>query len=116
MKKQRNEKPSRLLSLTLAFAMLFTLTVPAAAVDPAGLWGEGNISSYGTWALAKDGVLTITGNNNALPNYTSGALPPWSDHADKIQSVVITGCTAIGEQTFMACPNLTDVSLPEGLT
>ena len=128
-------KCKRLLSLLVAFAMVFSM-LPMSALATNDPLSEENIVepapvvsapapvtgtfANGTWTLDTDGTLTITGSG-AIPNYGSpdwGSEPaPWYDYAKDITAVVISsGITEIGACSFMGCWNLTTVSIPNTVT
>ena len=57
-----------------------------------------------TWKLNSDGMLTISGSGEISGN------PEWKEYVSQIKSVSIDeGVTAIGENAFVDCTNLTDV-------
>ena len=78
-----------------------------------------------TWELdTATGTLVISGtgtmDNSWWPYETPSESPnfaPWHDNAANIKSVVInSGVTSIGHFAFFDCVNLTNVSIPEGVT
>ena len=84
---------------------------------------SGTVAEGITWAL-ENGVLTITGTGE-IPDFnfieeTDDDLvitdAPWIDHNASITSVVIgEGITRVGNYAFAGYPNITSLSLPEGL-
>ena len=57
-----------------------------------------------TWKLNSDGMLTISGSGEISDN------PAWVEYSSQIKSVSIEkSVTAIGENAFVDCTNLTDV-------
>ena len=83
------------------------------SIDYSGLCGQDL-----TWSFdAATGTLAISGSGATWPDYF-----PWDELRADIRKVVVgTGVTSIGGATmengaFQDCVNLTQVSLPEGLT
>ena len=73
-----------------------------------GQWGD-NI----TWKLYEDGRLVFSGEGEFADNLN---LEEWLYDSDRITSVVIEeGITSIGDNAFLRCDALTEVSLPESL-
>ena len=60
------------------------------------------------------GTLTVTGSGS-MPDYGTPSAPWWSSRKE-IQSVKISGLSAIGNFAFYACSNLTNLSIPESVT
>lgn len=68
----------------------------------------GNLS----WSLTGGGVLTVSGNG-AIPDYSSGNLPPWSGY--NVRTIVIEkGVTSIGDYAFYECSALS-IYIPDGI-
>ena len=71
------------------------------------------------WTFS-NGTLTISGNG-MMPDYEAyeyegEKLPPWFEHRNSIQSVVIeNGVTSIGECAFYGCPALTAVTMADSV-
>ncbi len=64
-----------------------------------------------TWSLDDKGVLTISGTGN-MEDYTLLSKAPWSDHAQDITSIVVKdGVTSIGDNAFINCNKVEQVSL-----
>ena len=113
----------RLLSALLALAMLLALLPTAAFADnaPGGNCGaEGNEENV-HWTLDSDGTLTISGTG-AMADYGFENISsfdinyPWKSHILEIKKIVIqSGVTRIGNYAFYALPNITSVSLPDGV-
>ena len=77
----------------------------AAAVISSGKCGE-NL----TWTLDSDGTFTIEGSGEMKDTVS---LPEWFDFREKIKKVVLPdGLTHIGKMAFIACANLTSVTIP----
>ena len=105
----------KILSIFLAFCLIFSLRPMGAMADEAksGTCGE-NL----TWVL-KDGTLTISGTGKMYDyddsDYKTAA--PWIQDRYKIESVVIEdGVTSIGVNAFEDCSNLTKVTVPSSVT
>ncbi len=61
-------------------------------------------------------ILTISGTG-AMSNYSSSYPAPWNEYVSNIKTVVINdGVTSIGNQAFMSCTVLTDITLPDTLS
>ena len=87
--------------------------VPRKSAD---ILDSGKCGDNLTWALYKDGTLTISGTG-AMNDYSTSNTAPWYSNRTKITSVVLEpGVTVIGKYAFYACLNLASASLPEGLT
>ena len=100
----------------LMCTIFFSFTANAATVVDSGKCGD-NL----TWTLDDTGKLTISGNGEMYgwsPMYpVHGSSAPWSSYGDKINTVEIGyGVTNIGENAFVGCSSLTNVSLSNSLT
>ena len=108
----------KILSIFLAFCLIFSLLPMGAMADEAksGTCGE-NL----TWTLDGDGTLTISGTGKMYDydysDYKKAA--PWIRDMYKIKSVVIEdGVTSIGSEAFYATdgyPNITKVTIPSSV-
>lgn len=88
-----------------------TLHLNSVAPAASGKCGE-NL----TWALTDDGVLTISGTGE-MADYPNFPDVPWYDDREKIMTAVIEpGVTSICSFAFFDCKNLTNVTIPEGVT
>lgn len=66
------------------------------------------------WILTSENELRVYGNG-AMANYTASSPSPWSEYADQIVSVTVTGgVTQIGRYAFYNC-KCTEVTLEEGV-
>ena len=107
----------KILSIFLAFCLIFSLLPMGAMADEAksGTCGE-NL----TWVL-KDGTLTISGTGKMYDYDYSDyeAAAPWIRDKYKIKSVVIEdGVTSIGSEAFFTTdgyPNITKVTIPSSV-
>ena len=64
-----------------------------------------------TWSLDDKGVLTISGTGN-MEDYTLLSKAPWSDYSQDITSIVVQdGVTSIGDNAFINCNKVEQVSL-----
>lgn len=107
MKQHLNKSISLLLALLLCVGLL---AVPARAEEASGKCGD-NL----TWTLV-DGVFTVSGSG-AMYDYTERNLPPWYEHAEMIQRLVVAdGVTTMGNMAFYQCGNMTVASLPASVT
>ncbi len=106
----------KILSIFLAFCLIFSLLPMGASADEAhsGTCGE-NL----TWVL-KDGTLTISGTGKMYDydfDAFHGRSQPWGMYIYQIKSVVIEdGVTSIGDNAFKDCSNLTKVTVPSSVT
>ena len=74
---------------------------------------EGTISGLG-WALARSGVLTISGSGELPELVNDGTSVPWKKHSDIIIEVVIkSGVTGVGSGAFTGCTALKKVSISD---
>ena len=90
---------------TLA-ALLLALTIGAATADRIG-----TISSSISWNLTDEGVLTISGTG-AIPDYgTAYNLSPFDGNTNIREVVVGSGITALGNNLFFECANLTKATI-----
>lgn len=69
------------------------------------------------WALdAETGEFTISGIGNMI-NYSETSPAPWDEYKDQIKKIIVSeDVTTIGNDTFIGCKNLEEVSLPSTLT
>ena len=105
MKQYYNRILAVLLTALLCVSLLCVGAPPVAAA-------EGTCGEDLTWVLA-DGRLTISGSG-PMTDYTEYNMPPWLEHLDLIQRVVIEkGVTSVGDLAFYHCTALTTVSLPD---
>ena len=74
---------------------------------------EGSCGSSLTWALTKEGVLTISGTG-AMTDFAAAAAP-WNSASVKI-IVIKSGVTGIGSNAFADCSALVSVTIPSGVT
>ena len=108
----------KILSIFLAFCLIFSLLPMGAMADEAksGTCGE-NL----TWTLDGDGTLTISGTGKMYDYDYSDyeAAAPWIRDKYKIKSVVIEdGVTSIGSEAFFTTdgyPNITKVTIPSSV-
>ena len=115
----------RLLSALLALAMLLAL-LPTAAFAADNIVDQGTCGANANgdnlkWVLLNDGTLTISGSG-AMADYGFENISsfdinyPWKSHILEIKKIVIqSGVTRIGNYAFYALPNITSVSLPDGV-
>ena len=78
---------------------------------------SGSCGNSLTWTFnPKNNELIISGTGK-MTDYSSASLPPW--YAFKLQITKLTvqpGVTTIGNDTFIGCTNIEEVTLPETLT
>jgi len=68
-----------------------------------------------TWVLCDNGTLSISGTG-AIPNYNNNN-SPWNNWNDYISNVIISdGVSAIGNNAFFGCHNLTSITIPNSVT
>ncbi|MBQ8603331.1 MAG: leucine-rich repeat protein [Oscillospiraceae bacterium] len=137
-------KQKRIISILLAFSMVFTMllnsALPVFATDieigEGSTWEgadtvlDGSIASGScgdniTWRLDHTGTLTISGTG-AMENYTIAYDPatnenvgdaPWLVYSEYITDVVIkSGVTTIGSYAFYMCTSLESVTIPDSVT
>ncbi len=79
------------------------------------LIAEGSLAGGLAWKLTKAGTLTVSGQG-AMPDYSSVAEQPWSEHGSQIRKVVIEeGVTRIGNSAFWDC-GVIGVEIPSSVT
>lgn len=99
----------------LLLALCLFPTTALAAETASGDFENDDTGAVFHWSLEEDGILTITGQGEAL--WPDATAVPWRDLRPKIKKVVVEeGVTAIGESAFDLCQSLTEVVLPDGLT
>lgn len=106
----------KLLSLSLAFIMLFAISFQAVAADDNIL--DGSTTNGLTYSLSSDYVLTISGTG-AMDSYSSFGtnISPWKDYIDNIVEVVIEeGVTSVGSYAFYGSDSLVKVTLPSTIS
>ena len=90
------------LQILLAALLLLGFLIPVQAKASTG------------WTL-ENGILTITGQG-PMEDYAAAADAPWYNQRGEITAIVVAeGITAIGNNSFTFCQNVTEVSLPAGL-
>ena len=102
----------KILSIFLAFCLIFSLLPMGASADEAH---SGTCGDDLTWVL-ENSVLTISGTGK-MDDYDfdafHGRSQPWGMYIYQIKSVVIEdGVTSIGDNAFKDCSNLTKVTVP----
>lgn len=102
----------KILSIFLAFCLIFSLLPMGASADEAR---SGTCGDDLTWVL-ENSVLTISGTGK-MDDYNfetiHGRSQPWGMYIYQIKSVVIeNGVTSIGNHAFKGCSNLTKVTVP----
>ena len=106
---------TRIASLILSFAMLFTLTVgldfSAFADASSGTCGE-NV----TWSFDENtGKLTISGNG-PMDDFQTGNSVPWINYRFTLKSVDIEdGITRIGNRAFIDFSEIVNVTIPDSV-
>ena len=108
----------KILSIFLAFCLIFSLLPMGAMADEAK---SGTCGDNLTWTLDGDGTLTISGTGKMYDydasDYKTAA--PWIQDIYKIKSVVIEdGVTSIGSQAFYQLegyPDITKVTIPSSV-
>lgn len=105
----------KLIPFLLVCLLIVPYNVHAEVIGPSGSCGE-NL----TWTLQLDGTLTISGTGAMTdfgPSYAENVSVPWAGNRADIKTVVIEeGVTSIGNNAFVACSNLTQVTMPNSLT
>ena len=90
------------LQILLAALLLLGFLIPVQAKASTG------------WTL-ENGILTITGQG-PMEDYATAGDAPWYNQRGEITAIVVAeGITAIGNNSFTFCQNVTEVSLPAGL-
>ncbi len=84
--------------------------------DPAGLGTQGTAlaGSRLAWSVSASGVLYIRGKG-AIPDFAAAGSAPWAG-SDVRHVSLSNGVTAIGSNAFTGCPNLTQVTIPTGVS
>ncbi len=91
------------------YSVSCTVTIAGAEIA-SGKCGE-NL----TWTLDDAGTLMISGTGEMTEHST--AFYPWSNHGNKIKSVVIeSGVTSISYGAFYSCKAITNVMIPNSVT
>ncbi len=94
----------RLCAVLLLALLACALCSPAAVAAPALSW----VLDEDTLVLSGSGVFT---------DYSDAADAPWYASRAQIRCIVVeSGITAVGDNSFVGCENLTQVYLPDGLT
>lgn len=107
----------RIPALLLSLALLFSLTLPAAAVQTA----SGTCGDNLTWTLDSDGTLTISGSGNMIDSINMHDYG-WNEHNYETRPyikklVLSSGLTSIGGRAFESTSHLEgQVDIPEGVT
>ena len=68
-----------------------------------------------TWVLDEDGLLTVSGTGD-MYDYSSSAQAPWYEYRDLVEEILVEGtCDSIGDYAFYQLPNLTTVTIENGV-
>jgi len=105
----------RMLSFVIVLALLVSM-IPFGAVP---VWAaSGTCGDNLTWALDKDGTLTISGAGAMYDYYDkNGAQAPWDVYEYQITNVIIEdGITTIGNYAFYLLRGLTTVEIGNSVT
>ncbi len=69
-----------------------------------------------TWELnSETGIMKITGEGAPIPNFRSADSAPWFPYRSLMKTLVLTGVTEIGDNSFRYS-GLTTVGIPSGVT
>lgn len=80
------------------------------------IYDNGKIGDSISWEINPAGVLTISGDGS-IPDYDSENKAPWNDNSASIKKVLIeNGITAVGNNSFIGCENLSDLYIPTSVT
>ena len=97
---------SLLLSMLMLLSVCSGLSFTAQAATTVASGSAGNTS----WALDSDGVITITGSGQRIPDYYDNSPAPWYNYREQIKKAVIgEGVVQIGARAFKDCTALTEV-------
>lgn len=105
------KKMKKALAALLCLALCLGLAAAAYAdgEPTAGTWGSL------TWTLDADGLLTVSGSGD-MNAFSSGSTQAWRAYKDRIKEVIIlSGVTSVGDDAFLGCSALTDLTLPQGV-
>ena len=108
---------TRIVSLILSLAMLFTLTVGLDFSAFAEEKTTGKMGDHITWNwTAYTNTLTISGYGNMYKRWDSGFDADFLNYGYRLKHIVIEeGITSIGEDAFKNCTYLQDIILPDSL-
>ena len=82
--------------------------------DAADIVASGECGDDVTWALDREGTLTVSGRE--MGNYSKFNCP-WISRNSTIKNVIIVnGVTSIGNYAFYHCNSLTSITLPDSVT
>ena len=93
-------------------------TEPTEPTEPSEVIASGTCGKNLTWALDKNGDLTISGAG-AMNDYSYGNSAPWHSqgYESKVKRAIINkGVTSIGDGSFDDCSSLTSITIPSSVT
>ena len=90
-------------------------TEPTEPTEPSEVVASGTCGKNLTWALDKNGDLTISGAG-AMYDYSYGDSAPWHSQGKVKRAVINEGVTSIGDYAFCGCSGLTSITIPSGVT
>ena len=94
------------------FSLMFAIV---ASIGLLSAQYSGKCGKNLTWMLTtSDSTLTISGTGE-MTDYTPYSPAPWV-WKTYIKTIIIDGCTSIGDFAFDGCTNLTSISIPNSVT
>ena len=112
-KKAPNKKAIYIIAAILALAVCISFFIFASPRHK--IIASGSCGNNAGWSLAEDGTLTVSGTG-AMEDYSDTSTQSWYEHADAINSVIISdGITNIGNRAFADCSSLTEITISDSV-
>lgn len=102
---------SFLLGITIILTLFTGLTFEASAASVVASGGCGASGYSMSWSLDSSGVITISGNNQRMADFTTRNRPGWYNYRNDIKKLVLeNGVINVGAYAFADCGNMESIN------